>query len=133
MILVSIEDFERQREAKNTAYSERNKLVSFIARLYPSHLKLHPDTDKEWEDDWRNIVCIHSPAGQMTWHIHDSEMQQFEFLNRKPDPFVDDSGASSCVYDGHTTEEKYKRLAQLPMAHKATYNAEEHQAMYPFI
>ncbi len=98
------------RQAKDDAYSERNRLVSFLARLYPAHLKRHPDDDKTWEDEWRCIVCIHSPAGQLTWHIHDSETKQFGFLNRKPDPFTD------CVWDGHTTEEKYRRLAELPLA-----------------
>lgn len=97
------------KTAKEEAYRERNQLVSFLARLYPSHFKQHPAEDKKWEDDWRTIVCIHSPAGQMTWHIHDSEHDLFGFLNVKPDPFPD------CVWDGHTTPEKYYRLSNLPV------------------
>jgi hypothetical protein len=67
-----------EKEAKDQAYSERNQLVAFLSRLYPSHLKTHPATDTDWESDWRTIVCIHSPAGQLTWHIHDSEVRGFE-------------------------------------------------------
>ncbi len=92
--------------AKNMAYAERQKMVAALTYIFPSHMKRHPDSDTTWENDWRNIVCIHGPAGQMTWHIHDSECHLFGHLNHKPDPFAD------CEYDGHTTEEKYRRLFQ---------------------
>lgn len=98
------ERIERLEEAKNTAYAERQKMVQSLTFIFPAHMKRHPDSDSEWEDDWRNIVCIHGPAGQMTWHIHDSEAGMFGHLNRKPDPF------EGCEYDGHTTPEKYDRL-----------------------
>ena len=95
---------ERLEEAKNTAYSERQKMVQALTFIFPAHMKRHPDSDTEWENDWRNIVCVHGPAGQMTWHIHDSEAHMFGHLNRKPDHFA------ACEYDGHTTDEKYRRL-----------------------
>src|SRR3990167_8651729 len=44
---------KRYGEAKDQAYAERNKLVSFLARIYPAHIKLHPESDKTWELDWR--------------------------------------------------------------------------------
>jgi len=94
------------REQKNTAYAERQKMVLALTYVFPSHMKRHPDSDTTWENDWRNIVCIHGPAGQMTWHIHDSEAVMFGHLNIAPDPFAD------CEYDGHTTDEKYGRLFQ---------------------
>lgn len=97
---------ERLEDEKNTAYAERQKMVHALTFIFPSHMKRHPEADTEWEDDWRNIVCIHGPAGQMTWHIHNSEAQMFGHLNRKPDPFAD------CEYDGHTTPEKYDRLLE---------------------
>ena len=101
---VAAEARDKALKEKDVAYSERNKMVCFISMLYPSHLKRHPDADTEWENDWRNIVCIHAPAGQLTWHIHDSETQGFSHLNIKPDPF------ELCVYDGHSPDEKYQRL-----------------------
>ena len=92
-------------KAKDNAYWERNQLVAYLASEYESHMVRHPDSDKEWEDDWRWIVCIHTPAGQMTWHIHDSECTKpFGFLLVEPD---------AEHWDGHTTEEKYARLAAL--------------------
>jgi len=92
-----------QYRDKDTPYRERNKLVAYVAKIFPSHLSLHPAEDATWEPDWRNIVCVHSPAGQMTWHIHDSEAVQFSFLDMTTD----------CEWDGHSTEEKYRRLESL--------------------
>jgi hypothetical protein len=87
-------------ESKDNAYRERNQLVAFISKLYPSHLAMHPDSDESWERDWMNIVCIHAPFGQLTWHIHDSEIGLFSHLQ-----YVEGD------WDGHSTEEKYNRIA----------------------
>lgn len=107
---------EELTKAKDNAYWERNQLVAALSKLLPSHLAKHPVEDKEWEDDWRNIVVIHLPLEltpyadvedgpvpddiQMTWHVHDHDMPMFDHLNY----------ASDYYYDGHSTEEKYKRL-----------------------
>ena len=95
------------REAKDQAYRERNLLVAFVTRVYPSHLMRHPAADTPWEDDWRWIVCVHSPTGQMTWHIHDDDVGLFE-------PLVME-GELPGHWDGHTTADKYERLACLPV------------------
>jgi hypothetical protein len=85
---------------KNSAYSERNKLVAHLTMLYPACLERHPD-EEEWEDDWRWIVFIHHPRGQLSWHIHDSELSLFDHVVR---------GIGNAKWDGHTTDEKYRRL-----------------------
>lgn len=100
----------RLTAAKNGAYTERNLCVALIAKLvHDSSLEedtdvwlgLHPAEDTDWEADWRNIVFIDGlGVGQMSWHIHDSELPLFAFLPRRPD----------LAWDGHTTEEKYERL-----------------------
>ncbi len=109
------DDLAELQKSKDLGYAERNRIVAALSMLWPSHLKRHPDSDKDWEDDWRTIVCIHGPAGQMTWHIHDSEAHFFSHLNMKPDPYA------NCEWDGHTTEEKYRRLLEACMpAGKAT-------------
>jgi hypothetical protein len=97
------QELERAREAKDGAYSERNKLVSALSKLFPASLERHEDSDKTWEDDWRWIVFINLPTGQVTWHIHDSELPNFAHLFR----------ICGRVWDGHTTEQKYERLAAL--------------------
>jgi len=88
------------QKEKEKAYWERNQLVAVLSKIYQSHLSLHPLADREWEKDWRNIVCIHTPNGQATWHIHDSELKNFSHLDFN----------GNCKWDGHTTEEKYRRL-----------------------
>lgn len=89
-------------KGKNSAYYERNQLVSFLSRLYPSHLARHPESDTKWEDAWRWIICIHSPKGQLTWHIHETEKKFFSHLKEKPGH-----------WDGHTTPQKYARLRRI--------------------
>jgi len=106
---------ERERDgaiaAKDAAYRERNLCVALIARLAldnsPSEetpnawLGIHPPEDTTWEADWRNIVFVEVlGVGQLSWHIHDSELHLFDFLPVMP----------RRKWDGHTTEEKYARL-----------------------
>lgn len=93
---------DQLREDKNLAYWERNQLVRFLSTQYPSYLMRHPDSDEKWENDWRWIVCINTVVGQMTWHIHDSELDNFKHLEIKEND-----------WDGHSTEEKYQRLLLL--------------------
>jgi hypothetical protein len=102
-ILAVEQEMDILRTQKDGAYSERDKLVAALSKLLPSHLARHPRSDTTWEDDWRWIVVINVPAGQMTWHIHDSERENFNHLD-----------VADYVWDGHTTEEKYQRLAALP-------------------
>jgi hypothetical protein len=90
---------------KDNAYWERDQLVAALSKVYPAHLAWHPEDDKSWEDDWRNIVCVHLPTGQATWHIHDREVPWFDHLVRLP-----------AHWDGHTTEEKYDRLAAIQIS-----------------
>lgn len=99
------------QHAKDAAYTERNRLVAAMSKLYPSHLLVHADTDaaEPWDDDWRTIVCVHGgpDVGQMTWHVHDSERYMFAHLENVDIP--------SCPgWDGHSTEEKYERLDRIP-------------------
>lgn len=93
----------RLREAKDGAYAERNHLVAALSKLYPASLERHPEEDKTWEDDWRWVVFVDLPTGQASWHIHDSELPQFAHLPRH----------AGRRWDGHTTTEKYARLAAL--------------------
>jgi len=93
---------------KEGAYKERNLCVALIAKFsvmlgYQVGLGRHEGWD--WDDDWRTIVFIDLPTGQVSWHIHDSEVEMFNFLRLEH---------TYCYYpgkwDGHSTEEKYHRL-----------------------
>jgi hypothetical protein len=102
-ILALIENLYDLRKQKDAAYSERNKLVAVLSKLFPSYLAKHEESDKTWDDDWRTIVVIEAPTGQCSWHIHDDETSLFKHLEYKDD----------YVWDGHTTEEKYKRILNM--------------------
>ena len=100
---------EELKKQKDQAYSERNKiLAAFVWTLFRTNkystltigLAKHPKEDKSWQDDWRNILVIETPEGQLTWHFHDSEMYLFEGL-----PYL-----HNYKWDGHSTEIKYERL-----------------------
>lgn len=90
------------RRQKNEAYAERNMLVAALSKVFGSWLAHHPEEDKEWEDEWRTIVFVELPTGQASWHIHDSERPLFAHLDWGPNK-----------WDGHTTDQKYERLAAL--------------------
>jgi hypothetical protein len=90
--------------AKDQAYSERNQCVALIAKLaaaqgYAVGLGKHNPKDDNWADDWRNIVYIDLPAGQISWHIHDSEL-----------PLFDKVPAYLRAWDGHSTDEEHQRM-----------------------
>lgn len=105
-------DYRKERDA---AYTERNRLVAALARLLISAtpnapaatgsiawLAEHDPSDVGWDPEWRTIVFIDGPTGQLSWHLHDSDVPLFDGLPRGPN-----------CWDGHTTPEKYERVARL--------------------
>lgn len=82
------------------AYFERNQLVALLARLFPSGIK--KTTIEGWDPEWHNCVYIDLPTGQASWHYHDRETNLFCGLP----PYEGE-------WDGHTTEEKYERIASI--------------------
>lgn len=107
---------------KNNAYWERNQLVSALSKLMPAWLGKHDENDKGWEKDWRTIVFMEIPAKfrfpgdevlyqdfphQISWHIHDSDIPMFDHLAYE---YCDKISGTSYKWDGHNTEEKYRRL-----------------------
>lgn len=95
------------RKRKDQAYSERNICVALLAKFsYELGLNvgtaLHDIQDKDWDKDWRTIIYIDLPkVGQVSWHLHDSQVQLVQELP----PY-------NKTWDGHTTEEKYDRIAK---------------------
>jgi hypothetical protein len=86
-------------------YNERNRCVAGMARMaldlgYLAYIVRHKPVEGEsWDPEWLNVVFVHTPTGQMSWHIHERELPLFAFLKREAN-----------LYDGHSTEEKYRRL-----------------------
>ena len=84
----------------NAVYAERNQCVAALAFMairvgFNAGIK----KDLEAEDGWQTVVFIDLPQGQVSWHYHDSEEKLLYGLPEY-----------KAEYDGHTTEEKYRRL-----------------------
>jgi hypothetical protein len=86
--------------------------VALLAHMLPSGTR---KTDIEgWDEAWHNCVFIDTPAGQMSWHYHDSEAAAFADLP----PYTKE-------WDGHTTAEKYERVGRLQQMDIMTFIAKE--------
>lgn len=84
-------------EQLDAAYRERAHLVAHLARMHEAHWSVD-EAEPEWP-----VICIHTPAGQLCWHVNRADMNLFPSgLEKRPSD-----------WDGHSTEEKYTRLAQL--------------------
>jgi hypothetical protein len=75
-------------------YRERAHLVAHLAALYPSAIGTD-SADPEWP-----VVYIWLPTGQVSWHIDRTDMDLFMAIPAGTAP----------AWDGHDTEEKYRRL-----------------------
>lgn len=98
-----LEELAHERDA---TYLERNRLVCFLSKIFPSYRGLHETTNSKWDKQWMNIIYIETPKGQLSWHIHQSLLPMFEHLELRGTMLGPN-------WDGHTTEEKYQRLASL--------------------
>ncbi len=90
------------KENKDFAYWERNQLICYLSKIFPSWREIHPKEDVSWEEEWRNIIFIKFPEGIFSWHIHNKELEFFRHLN-----FIEGNS-----WDGSTTEEKYNKLLE---------------------
>jgi hypothetical protein len=94
----------QEQGRRNDAYAERNQVVIGFARAclalgLPVFMAKHDPADTSWEDDWRNLIVIELPTGQITWHFHDSEAHLWA-----------DLPTGEHQWDGHDTPEKYRRV-----------------------
>lgn len=83
-------------------YRERAHLLALLATLYPSHLQYTTE-----EPDYASLF-ISLPTGQTSWYISDDDVDLFTHVRT-------DLLES---WDGHTVEERAKRVA-----HAARINA----------
>ena len=98
--MIAADEIEQLRVDKDAAYLERNRLVALLAAVYPSGIAR---TDiPGWLPEWHGCVYIDLPTGQASWHYHDGHAHLFAHLP----PYAG-------KWDGHTTDEKYERIAAL--------------------
>lgn len=93
----ALRDMEARKDA---AYLERNQVVAALAKCFPSGVGR--TAIEGWSEDWHGVVYIDLPTGQASWHHHDSQAYLFADLPPYTKP-----------WDGHTTPEKYERLAAM--------------------
>lgn len=93
-------ELEQMEARKDAAYLERNQVVAALAKCFHSGIKR--TAIEGWSEDWHGCAYIDLPTGQASWHYHDSQAYLFEGL---PEYLG--------IWDGHTTEEKYARIAKL--------------------
>ncbi|MFE7105602.1 hypothetical protein ACFU98_10745 [Streptomyces sp. NPDC057575] len=96
-------DLDQLYDQNDATYRERAHLVAHLAALHPSHIG---NTDANLPD-WA-VVTIETPAGQMTWHIAERDMDLFTH--------VQPTNRICRSWDGHTTDEKYQRMRDLTEA-----------------
>ncbi len=98
------------RAQLDAVYNERNRCVAALCSMaqrlsWSTWLGKHePADDPTWDKEWLNVVYINLPTGQVSWHIHDRDLPLFAHVGGANKPGV---------WDGHTTDQKYKRLAAI--------------------
>ena len=91
------------KNAKDGAYLERNRCVALVARMALAmgmKAGVAKTAIEGWSEDWHGCVYVDLPAGQVSWHFHDSQLWLFSGLP-----------AYAGEWDGHDTPEKYRRCA----------------------
>lgn len=92
------------------AYIERARLLAWLAALHPAVLAPAPDVEDE--DGWM-ILYLTAGGQQLSWHIAPTDLDLFPHVERVT---ADDPRAQ---WDGHTTDEKYQRIAHITaLAHE---------------
>jgi hypothetical protein len=88
--------------ALSAAYRERARLVAYLATQHPAVLAYADPDEPEWA-----VVYVHTPAGQMSWHIAPGDVELFAHVPKvTPD-------SPLAQWDGHDTPTKYERLAHM--------------------
>lgn len=87
--------FDRAPGEVDMLYRERAHLVAHLAAYYPSTAGYTDPSAPEWL-----VITVQMPEGQATWHIAAQDTPLFEHVRRE-----------DVAWDGHTSSEKYRRLA----------------------
>lgn len=94
-------------------YRERAHLLALLASVLDPSMSHIGETDPEAEG-WP-VLTFETPAGQGSWHIAPGDVALFAHI--RP------TTADDRPWDGHTTEEKYARVALLSRAMGAGHAA----------
>ncbi len=99
-------DAERFEAERDGAYRERAHLLAWLATLHQDHAVLAPAIDIDDEDGWW-LFFLTIAGRQLSWHIAPRDVPLFDHVQRV------DVADPRAQWDGHTTDEKYQRIAEL--------------------
>lgn len=85
-------------------YRERAQLLALIAAHYPAVLAYSDPSEPELP-----VLTLTTPAGQATWHLNPDDLDLFAHVRLV-------SAEQAPAWDGHTSVQKYQRLAYLVAA-----------------
>lgn len=94
---------DRIENVVTKAYTERAQLLSFLTTIHDSVIAYNDPDDPLWPVLYVNAHM----AGQMTWHIAPNDLHLFKHV-----PVIENDDPRA-TWDGHDTDEKYKRLQHL--------------------
>ncbi|GGS98800.1 hypothetical protein GCM10010156_66150 [Planobispora rosea] len=84
-----------------SVYAERAALIAYLAGQHPAVIV---ENDLSAPD--MALIYLDTPAGQLSWHLHPHDLHLFDHVARVTAP-------AGPVWDGHSTDEKYRRLRRL--------------------
>lgn len=92
-------------EPEISVYSERARLIAYLATNHDARIAYNDPNEPDWP-----VIYIDTPRGQLSWHLSPDDLHLF--------PHVPIAGRHITIdqapaWDGHTTAEKYDRLARL--------------------
>jgi hypothetical protein len=93
---------EHAEAERDKAYRERAALVAYLAANCRSVIMHDADPDAP---GW-SAIFVETPSGQMSWHLAEADLDLFRHVPKVLRHF-------KTPWDGHTTDEKYQRLAEL--------------------
>lgn len=106
VLQVVIPALDQLADERDGAYRERAQLLAEFATRYEAYLAYTDPDVPTWP-----VLTVETPTGQMCWHINPADLDLFGHVS-----WVDPVAIG---WDGHTTEEKYQRLAALVAAAQA--------------
>lgn len=98
-LMAELHELRRQLEA---AYTERAEVLAFLAAALPSAMSASDEQDPD-----RPVLMVHGSSGQMSWHIKGEDLPLFAHVDKVL------PNSPRTAWDGHTSEEKYRRLREL--------------------
>lgn len=86
----------------DAVYRERNLAAAALVRLAIAQgWDAGIGHDPNAEEGWQNVLFVDLPTGQVSWHVHSSEIEAFSSLQWHKKP-----------WDNHTTMDKNTRLLE---------------------